>query len=78
MLLQLDKISQQVACIAGVCVRTQRPCLHLCDDVPAGWAQLPTWAGLAAAAAAARPGTRGFSLKLCLLTLCHRCSPDHG
>ena len=49
-----------MACIAGVCVRTQRPCLHLCDDVPAGWAQLPTWAGLAAAAGQTR-NTRIFT-----------------
>ena len=42
-------------------MRTQRPCLHLCDDVPAGWAQLPTWAGLAAAAAGQTRNTRIFT-----------------
>ena len=78
-MLQLDKISQQVACTAGVCVCG--PSAHVYIFVMMcllagrscrpglGWQQQQQQA---------RPGTRGFSLKLCLLTLCHRSSPDHG
>ena len=80
-LLHLDKISQQVACynialLECVCGHSAHVyifvmmCLLL-----AGRSCRP---GLGWQQQQARPGTRGFSLKLCLLTLCHRCSPDPG
>ena len=77
----MDKISQQVACynialLECVCGPSAHVYIFVMMCLLAGRSCRP---GLGwQQQQQARPGTRGFSLKLCLLTLCHRSSPDHG